>query len=337
MSGSATVATTRGTKEPLPRGRCGLNRAGAWWQEVALVAVLDLLYEVTRSLAPERVTQAFAHARAIERVERITHLDPERFLNHALDRVPALIPPLSVYYQIGHLVVLLSVLIWAWARHPYRYPLVRNTLVGLTLGALAGYWLFPTAPPRFALAGVIDTIAVHPVLLARQESVVGLVNAYAAMPSLHVAWAVWGALAVGGLSRARWRRLIWLHPATTTLAVLATANHYLLDVVAGVLLAVLAWLTGRSGRRAVPIRMPGRAREGGPGTGDSPPHRESVNRVTKESTTNAAGSGAVHAGGRGPGEPARPAEGVTPPDPGGRMPARPQRGARFWGVDRSRR
>ena len=234
---------------PTPPARSSCACAGpprAWWREVILVGLLDLLYELTRSLAPTRVDRAFANARTVERLERVLHLNPERFLNEALDRVPTLIPPLSVYYQIGHLVGLLAVLIWAWWFHRGRYRLARNALVVLTLAGLVGYWLVPTAPPRFALSGVVDTIALHPVLLAGQESVVGMVNAYAAMPSLHVAWAVWVGLAVSGLAAGRLRHLAWLHPLATTLVVLATANHYLLDAVAGAVLALLAWSISRA-------------------------------------------------------------------------------------------
>ena len=245
---------TRALRGGLVRVRDALLAPGAWWREALLVVVIDLLYEVTRSLAPTRVGQAFANARAIEDLEAALHLDPERPFNHALLRMPDLIPMVSVYYQVGHLVALLAALTWAWVRHRDRYRVARNALVGLTLAALVGYWLLPTAPPRFALPGVVDAVAAHPVLLAGQESVVGLVNEYAAVPSLHVAWAVWVALVVAGLSRNRLRRWIWLHPAATTVVVLATANHYLLDAVAGALLAFGGWavstrVTGRvSGR-----------------------------------------------------------------------------------------
>jgi hypothetical protein len=216
-------------------------------REAVLVGAVDELYEVTRSLAPTRVGKAFANAQAIERLERALYLNPERPLNHALVDMPVLIPPISVYYQVGHLVALLATLIWAWRRHRDLYRSARNSLLVLTLAGLVGYWMMPTAPPRFALPGVVDVVAAHPVLLASQESVVGLVNEYAAMPSLHVAWAVWVALAVTALSARRARWVAWAHPVATTLVVLATANHYLLDAVAGAVLALLAWLLAGPG------------------------------------------------------------------------------------------
>jgi hypothetical protein len=71
---------------------------------------------------------------------------------------------------------------------------------------------------------------------AKPHTIAGLINNYAAMPSLHVAWATWCAVAVVVATRGRWRHLAWLYPLTTTVVVLATANHYLLDALAGALL-----------------------------------------------------------------------------------------------------
>ena len=220
----------------------GLFRApGPWWVEVLLLAVMDQLYELIRSLAPTRAGQAFANAHAVERLEAALHLDVERWLNHGLERLPAMIPPLSVYYQVGHLVALLTTLAWAWRRRPGGYATARTALLALSLAALAGYWFLPTAPPRFASAGAVDTIATHPVLLVGNTGVTGMVNLYAAMPSLHVAWAVWVALTINHLSGGRWRRLAWAHPVVTVVGVLATANHYLADAAAGAALTLAAW------------------------------------------------------------------------------------------------
>jgi hypothetical protein len=80
----------------------------------------------------------------------------------------------------------------------------------------------------------------------------GLVNLYAAMPSLHVAWALWCAVAIVLALRTRWRHLAWLYPLWTTWVVAATANHYFLDALAGAALAAgpLAYVTYRSRRSA---------------------------------------------------------------------------------------
>jgi hypothetical protein len=174
-----------------------------------------------------------------------------RGANHALEQTSWLIPTASVYYQVGHLAALLATLGWAWCRHRDRYARARAALLGLTLTALAGYWLLPTAPPRLAMPGVVDTVAAHPVLFAGNGAVTGMVNLYAAMPSLHVAWAVWVALTVSTLSGHRMRRLVWLHPAATTIVVVATANHYVVDAIAGTVLALAAWALNRATIRRI--------------------------------------------------------------------------------------
>ena len=76
-----------------------------------------------------------------------------------------------------------------------------------------------------------------------------LVNLYAAMASLHVAWATWSAVAVITATRSRWRHLAWLYPAATTVVVLATANHFALDAAAGLAVTALGLLATRATTR----------------------------------------------------------------------------------------
>jgi hypothetical protein len=102
-----------GGSRPAPSARPRVT--ATWWWEVPLIGVTDQLYELTRSLAPTRIVQAFANTHAIERIEMALRLDVECPLYYALERLPTLIPPVSVYYQAGHLVALLTVLVWAGA------------------------------------------------------------------------------------------------------------------------------------------------------------------------------------------------------------------------------
>src|SRR4051794_14258518 len=76
-----------------------------------------------------------------------------------------------------------------------------------------------------------------------------LVNLYAAMPSLHVAWAAWCAAAIVAATRGRWRHLAWLYPGATSLVVLATANHFLADAAAGLAVTALGLLAARATTR----------------------------------------------------------------------------------------
>ena len=113
----------------------------------------------------------------------------------------------------------------------------------LTAAANVVFWAWPAAPPRFSVPGMTDILVTRDILgAAHPHGATGLVNLYAAMPSLHVAWAAWCALAVVTASRGRWRRLAWLYPAVTTLVVLASANHFLLDAGGGLAVAGLGLL-----------------------------------------------------------------------------------------------
>jgi hypothetical protein len=112
------------------------------------------------------------------------------------------------------------------------------------------FWTWPVAPPRFAVPGMTDVLVRYRILGAGSpHGPDSLVNLYAAMPSLHVAWAAWCAAALVTATRSRWRHLAWLYPAATTVVVLATANHFLADAAAGLAVTVLGMLAARARTR----------------------------------------------------------------------------------------
>lgn len=219
------------------------NANRAWITEAVLVVSMYFLYSWTRSAAPERIALAFRNADFIEDVQRWLGIDIELSLNRLFLRNLWLADAASYFYQIAHMVVTFGVLIWLFVRMRDQYGHLRTSLAFLWLAGLATYWLYPLAPPRFALAGAVDTMAAHPVLFAGQESVTGLANLYAAMPSLHVGWSVWVAIALITVLRSPWRYLAILYPCTMTFVVIGTANHYVLDAVAGAAYAIACfWL-----------------------------------------------------------------------------------------------
>ncbi len=213
-----------------------------WVLELGLVLTLYWGYEILRSAAPHRVALAFFNAHAVESFERGHGVAVELGMNHVVADTLWLSDITSVWYQLTHEVITLGVLLWLWFRRRESYRPLRTTLVVSTLIGLVVYWIVPLAPPRFSLPGAVDTMLAHPVLFAGWHSITHLENLYAAMPSLHVAWATWCALAVVVATRHRRRHLAWAYPALTTLVVLGTANHYLLDTVAGASDVLLTWL-----------------------------------------------------------------------------------------------
>ncbi|HTZ43359.1 MAG TPA: phosphatase PAP2 family protein [Jatrophihabitans sp.] len=146
-------------------------------------------------------------------------------------------------YATTYIATTFAVLGWLWWRRPASYRWARNTLAGSTLLALACFYLAPTAPPRLLPgAGFTDIVArVHPVLSWGGGTVASTADQYAAMPSLHVGWAVWVTVVSlrAGATRLGYS-LAALHLAVTTAVVVATGNHYVLDCLAGAVIVAIA-------------------------------------------------------------------------------------------------
>jgi PAP2 superfamily len=231
--------------------------------EVATVAAGYFGYALVRLAVRASRPAATAHAAALWRAERWLHLDIEPSLNHLAAARPALAEMAGYYYGLAHFIVTPLVLAWLWRRRPAAFGPLRSALVLATTAANLVFWTWPAAPPRFAVPGMTDILARDRILGAGSpHGPDGLVNLYAAMPSLHVAWAAWCAAVVAAATRGRWRHLAWLYPAATTLDVLATANHFLLDAAAGLAITALGLLAARATTR------PGAA---GPGPGGAGP------------------------------------------------------------------
>jgi hypothetical protein len=234
-----------------------------WWVELLVIAWLCWVYDAINNLAPLRLHLALSHARAVLHLERSLGLHPELALDRWLAGHQALGLVLSLYYDNAHFLITLGLLGWLWWKRAELYRPLRNALVVVNVLGFAVFWLYPVAPPRM-LKGYTDVVAStdafgswHTGALASQA------NQLAAMPSLHIAWAVWCTLALWRISERRWvRALAVLYPCTTALAVLATGNHFLLDIVGGLVVIALAVAIVRLAAR---FRLGARFREWAPG------------------------------------------------------------------------
>ncbi len=216
-----------------------------WWGEALVVVWLCWAYDAINNLAPLRVHAALAHGWALLRLERSLGLDPELALNRWLAAHRTLGLLLSDYYDNAHFIVTLGLLGWLWYRRADIFRPLRNTLVAINVLGLLVFWLYPTAPPRLLLGSGFDDVVASTGALGGWHTgpLASAANQFAAMPSLHLAWAVWCSLALWALSKKLWVRVAAvLHPCVTCVAVLATGNHFLLDVFAGVAAAALAAL-----------------------------------------------------------------------------------------------
>ena len=218
-----------------------LMRRLPWWGQILMAVAFYWLYDAVQALTGGGARTATANARDVISLERGLHLFVEPQLNSWLTGHHTLSIAAGYEYGLAHVAVTATVLAFVWWRRPILEIYLRNALVSLSLVALLVYWWYPVSPPRLAVPGLSDTLLDNNILGARHVSQ-GLVNLYAAMPSLHVAWSLWCAGALVLSFRSRWRHLAWLYPAWTSVVVMATANHYILDVAAGAVFAAVPLL-----------------------------------------------------------------------------------------------
>jgi hypothetical protein len=206
-------------------------------RELLLVGSMFLAYKLGRVLISGQEDDAFSAAGRVWDLERRLRLPNEATLQHLVLGADWLVRAANAYYAWVHFPATAAVLLWTYLRRPDLYRWARTRLAVLTAAGFAVHVLVPLAPPRLAIAGMVDTgHTVGPGVYG--PSTAAFANQFAAMPSLHVGWAALvAAVLVRGLrSRLRW---LWLlYPVTTLLVVVVTANHYWLD--AAVALALLA-------------------------------------------------------------------------------------------------
>ncbi|MES9539632.1 phosphatase PAP2 family protein [Spirillospora sp. NPDC049024] len=225
-------------------GATGMRRriltAPPVWRELLLVVLFYTGYTLTRIvLVQDGTGPAFAHADEILRVERYLGLDFELHLNQTLLTVPWLARTANVFYATMHFIVTLAVVVWLYRYRPQHYRWLRTSIMVATGVALIGFWLYPLAPPRFLHSeGFVDPVtALHSLGLYASDASGSLTNQYAAMPSMHAGWSLWCGLVLVKLATQTWAKLLGvLYPATTVVVILSTANHYVLDAVAGMAL-----------------------------------------------------------------------------------------------------
>jgi membrane-associated phospholipid phosphatase len=213
--------------------------------ELGLLAGLYGVYMLSRAAIGVQVSAAQHRGLQILHLESALHLDVEQPLNQVVSALPALGLVFAYLYATLHYIVTPIVLGWTATRGRSGYLMARNSLLLATVAGLVMYWLLPTAPPRLLDVGLVDTMARFSgsgwwgEAASAPRGMEAFSNQYAAMPSLHVGWAVWVALCLSRhLTSPMLRRAAWAYPALMAAVVMGTANHYLLDVVAGALCAL---------------------------------------------------------------------------------------------------
>jgi membrane-associated phospholipid phosphatase len=227
-----TFVTETGRR--LPRGWAHLGLQFAIW------IGFYFAYQLARGLADHGGTaEAFANGQWVIDVQRDLHSMVELTLQKGVERSNLLIQATSWTYWLSQFAVVGSALLWIYFRAHERFLRFRDTLIVANLMGLAGYVLFPTAPPRmFPEAGFHDTLEAHAAVDHSSSVVAFASNPYAAMPSLHSADALIVGVTMALVVRRWWAKALWLAwPVWVWISVMATGNHFWLDIAAGVLVA----------------------------------------------------------------------------------------------------
>ncbi len=221
-----------------------IDRARDGIAECGLMVALFMMYYVTRGVAAGKEAVAFGHAREVMHFEQRLGLFREIALQTTFLTEPAFVRLLNFVYAYTHLAVLIVFAIWVFTLHADRYQEIRNTFLAILGTGLAIYILFPLAPPRlFPYTGFVDTLQLYSGINYDQQSIAMLYNPFAAMPSLHVGFALFSGIGVIMVGR---RKIHWLigiaYPLLMATAVVGTANHFILDVIVGSFITIVAYL-----------------------------------------------------------------------------------------------
>ena len=225
----------------LPRGWADALR------QLALFAGAYYAYRLVRGFADGQVTVAFENARALLDAEQALGTFFEPGLQAWALGEAWIVTAANWMYVNSHFVVTTTFLLWLYLARNHAFYYVRNMFMVAMGLALVLYLTFPTAPPRFMPEwGFTDTVAAF-VGEAAEQSASVLYNPFAAVPSMHVAFALMIAIPAVKLVRARGLKAAWsAYPLVVTFVVLVTANHFWLDAVAGALVAAVSALAASS-------------------------------------------------------------------------------------------
>lgn len=229
------------------------------WFEILLIAVSYWIYSLVRNAVPEQKAEALRNADWIWHAERSLGLNFEEAVNHAVNSVTWLVVAMNYYYATLHFIVTIAVLVWLYRRHPGRYAASRLILFATTAVALLGYYLYPLAPPRLMPGGhFIDTVRVHETWGSMASGNFKAVsNQYAAMPSMHIGWSLWCGLIIFALAKAPWAKILgMLYPTATLIVIVATANHFWLDAVGGMVCLAFGFAVSYAWYGALPHQLP---------------------------------------------------------------------------------
>ena len=241
-SSTPDTAITRATNDP----NISLGRG---WRElakqIAFVGAAILFYFGVRGLTEGSAAVAIGHGRALYDLEQGLGIAFTPEAQEWFTQSPWLTRLANWIYIWGHWPVIIATLIWLHQRYRYHYLVLRNAMFVSGAIGLVIFSLYPVAPPRLSDIGFVDTVSTWSTSY-RILQPPALVNKFAAVPSLHVGWNLLVGLEL-------WRTaLTWsgrvrsmILPVLMPVAVVVTANHFVLDAVAGVVVGLAGFVVAR--------------------------------------------------------------------------------------------
>jgi hypothetical protein len=225
-------------------------------RQVALFWCAYQGYSIVRGFAddPGAASTAFDNGRAIIALERTLHVFVEPSIQAWASGSSVIIDAASWIYLNAQTSVTLGALFFIYMWRNESFYFVRNMMMVAMGLALVGYILYPTAPPRFFPEwGFFDSVSAFAGVRSDSTVADALFNPYAAVPSMHVAFALMIGWSLARLVRNRVGRAFWrAYPLLVCFVIVATANHFLIDAVLGAVVAAVSALAARELGRVRP-------------------------------------------------------------------------------------
>jgi hypothetical protein len=225
-----------------------------WWLEIIAILVFYAVYSAIRNANEGSTPEALTHAKELIRIQEFLGINHEQLLQEWALHFKPIIVLCNYFYGSMHFVVTAGVAIYLFRKSSDAWPLWRNTLAITTSLALIGFILWPLMPPRLLPSsyGFVDTLAKYPTFWSFNSGTVSKIsNQYAAMPSVHCAWALWCTCVVVPRVRRNWVKVVFvLYPVATVTAIVLTGNHFVLDAVGGFAVLGIGYTLARRVTRA---------------------------------------------------------------------------------------
>ena len=213
----------------------------ALWQ-IALFVIVYYGYRLVRGAVDGKAAESFQHGREVISLERSLHTFIEPAVQAWATGERWLIDLVSYMYIHFHFTLTISALIYLYLFHNRSFYFVRNMLVVAMGIALVAYVAYPTAPPRFFPEwGFTDSVARFTGIPADSAPVNALFNPFAAIPSIHVGFALILGWPLARLVSSRALKAFWVvYPFLMTFVVVATGNHFWFDAALGAVTAAVS-------------------------------------------------------------------------------------------------